>query len=47
MGEGSGLGLEIVQKIIKKHNGKINFESEPGKTVFNIYLPTKNNQSEL
>ena len=38
-GEGSGLGLDIVRKIIDKHEGKINVESVPGKTTFMISLP--------
>jgi signal transduction histidine kinase len=38
-GEGSGLGLDIVQKIIDKHHGKIEVESQPGKTTFRVYLP--------
>lgn len=38
-GEGSGLGLDICMKIVEKHNGKIVFESEPGKTVFTVRLP--------
>jgi len=39
-GEGSGLGLDIVAKIIKKHDGQIDFESEVGKgTTFTILLP--------
>ena len=38
-GEGSGLGLNIVRKIIDKHQGKILVDSVPGKTVFSIYLP--------
>jgi len=39
-GEGSGLGLDIVRKIIDKHDGRIIFESIPGKTTFTILLPT-------
>ncbi len=38
-GEGSGLGLDIVTKIIDKHQGKIEVESEPGQTIFNVLLP--------
>ncbi len=37
-GEGSGLGLDIVRKIIEKHNGKIEFESEPGRTEFRVII---------
>lgn len=38
-GEGSGLGLHIVRKIIDKHRGKIEVESEPGRTAFTVWLP--------
>ncbi|MBI5219748.1 MAG: PAS domain S-box protein [Bacteroidia bacterium] len=38
-GEGSGLGLDIVKKIIQKHNGAISFESAPGNTTFYVWLP--------
>ncbi|GAK49050.1 two-component sensor histidine kinase [Candidatus Moduliflexus flocculans] len=38
-GEGSGLGLDICRKIIEKHQGTITFESQPGKTTFNVFLP--------
>lgn len=40
VGEGSGLGLDIVKKIVNKHHGKISFETELNKgTCFMIRLP--------
>jgi len=38
-GEGSGLGLDIVRKIVEKHEGSIDFESKPGRTTFFVRLP--------
>ena len=38
-GEGTGLGLDIVLKIIEKHQGKLQVESVPGQTKFTISLP--------
>ncbi|EXJ13316.1 sensor histidine kinase [Imhoffiella purpurea] len=39
-GEGSGLGLDIVRKIVAKHGGHIEMESEVGVgTTFKVYLP--------
>ena len=38
-GEGSGLGLDIVRKIIDRHQGRIEVESQPGKTTFSVFLP--------
>ncbi len=41
-GEGSGLGLDIVRKIIEKHDGEIEVNSVPGETTFTVYLPMDN-----
>jgi signal transduction histidine kinase/DNA-binding response OmpR family regulator len=38
-GEGSGLGLDIVKKIIEKHQGSISVTSVPGQTTFTVLLP--------
>jgi signal transduction histidine kinase len=38
-GEGSGLGLGIVRKIIDKHQGSIDVTSKPGETTFQVWLP--------
>ena len=41
MGEGTGLGLDTVYRIIHKHHGHIRFESQPGNTLFQVRLPFK------
>lgn len=38
-GEGTGLGLSISAEIVEKHHGKIEVQSEPGKTLFKVFLP--------
>jgi two-component system, NtrC family, sensor kinase len=45
VGQGTGLGLSVVQGIIDSHDGKILVESAPGKgTKFEILLPLKKNK---
>jgi signal transduction histidine kinase len=39
VGEGTGLGLDIVQRIIRNHKGSIRVESKPGSTMFQVRLP--------
>jgi two-component system, NtrC family, nitrogen regulation sensor histidine kinase GlnL len=36
---GVGLGLALVAKLVAGHGGLIDFESEPGRTVFRVLLP--------
>ncbi len=38
-GEGTGLGLDTVYRIIRQHDGDIRFQSVPGKTTFSVRLP--------
>lgn len=40
-GEGSGLGLHIIGKILEKHGGVLELFSEPGKTRFSIKIPER------
>ena len=39
IGKGTGLGLDVVCRIIKQHNGAISVTSEPGKTEFKVCFP--------
>jgi signal transduction histidine kinase len=43
VGEGTGIGLDIVNRIIKHHNGEIKVKSEPGRTEFSVCLPLTRN----
>jgi two-component system nitrogen regulation sensor histidine kinase GlnL len=36
---GSGLGLALVAKVIGDHGGVIEFDSQPRRTVFRVFLP--------
>jgi two-component system nitrogen regulation sensor histidine kinase GlnL len=42
--DGTGLGLSIAQSLINQHNGLIECNSEPGNTVFSIFLPLEAGQ---
>ncbi len=44
VGEGTGLGLDIVQRIVLKHKGNIQVCSKPGDTRFQIRLPLINSE---
>ncbi len=41
IGKGTGLGLDIVQGVVKHHNGSINVNSQPGRTEFSVCLPVE------
>jgi two-component system nitrogen regulation sensor histidine kinase GlnL len=36
---GTGLGLALVAKVIGDHGGVIEFDSQPRRTVFRVFLP--------
>jgi signal transduction histidine kinase len=39
VGEGTGIGLDLVNRVIKHHNGDIRVNSQPGKTEFAVCIP--------
>ena len=39
VGQGTGLGLDTVQRIVRKHRGNIQVDSQPGDTRFQVWLP--------
>jgi signal transduction histidine kinase len=39
VGDGTGLGLDIVYRIVQQHHGEVRVESEPGRTSFQVRLP--------
>ena len=39
VGEGTGLGLDIVRRILRRHEADIDVESVPGRTQFRVMLP--------
>jgi signal transduction histidine kinase len=47
VGEGTGLGLDTARRILTDRlNGSIEFESEPGRTVFHVWLPLAGSGSD-
>jgi len=38
VGQGTGLGLDIARQLVRRNNGDIDFESEPGQTEFRVTL---------
>ena len=45
IGEGTGLGLDIVGRIIRNHKADIRFKSQPGETEFTVCF-WKNNKED-
>jgi len=41
VGEGTGLGLDTVYRIVQSHHGEVRFESKPGVTDFQVRLPLR------
>jgi len=45
VGEGTGLGLDTVRRIVRKHHGSVDFKSKPGDTCFQVRLPIASHSS--
>ncbi|HEV7992023.1 MAG TPA: ATP-binding protein [Gemmatimonadaceae bacterium] len=41
VGKGTGLGLDIVKRLLQRHDGEIDVESVPGRTEFQVRLPVQ------
>jgi len=39
VGKGTGLGLDVVRRLLQRHEGEIEVDSEPGRTEFQVRLP--------
>jgi signal transduction histidine kinase len=39
VGQGAGLGLDIVRRLVQRHDGEIDVDSRPGRTEFRVSLP--------
>ena len=43
MGKGTGLGLDVVTRIVRQHNGTVKLTSVPGNTEFTVCFPMNDN----
>jgi signal transduction histidine kinase len=46
IGKGTGLGLDIVRRLVQRHNGQIEMDSRPGRTQFRVVFPIAHSESE-
>ena len=42
VGQGTGLGLDIVRRLVLHNEGQIEVDSQPGRTEFRVFLPVAN-----
>jgi nitrogen-specific signal transduction histidine kinase len=41
VGQGTGLGLDIAQRMVVRHHGELRLRSQPGDTRFQVLLPVR------
>jgi signal transduction histidine kinase len=46
VGKGTGLGLEIVRRIVTRHEGTVTVSPEPGATTFTVRLPFASDEAK-
>jgi len=46
VGQGLGLGLDAVRRVIQRHRGELDVESRPGRTEFSVSLPIDPDSAE-
>lgn len=46
MGQGTGLGLDIVRRLVRHNGGVIEVDSQPGRTEFRVLLPIAESDGE-
>jgi signal transduction histidine kinase len=45
-GQGTGLGLDIARRLVRRYNGDIDLRSQPGRTEFSVRLPASETGAE-
>jgi len=45
-GKGTGLGLDIVRRLVQRNNGEIEIDSQPGRTEFRVTFPIAHGKIE-
>jgi signal transduction histidine kinase len=46
VGEGTGLGLDAVWRIVQNHQGEVRVESKPGETIFQVRIPLPKQETQ-